>query len=410
MFFGTYTNFIPNARAAQTTSTVDHGLIIMNQVAGVDLSKYMVSTNSYSQNSYLGVLPQENIQYTFQSNNSKLQIIDTFTNGSLRIINVLSHSESPFTTLSITKPVDMAKSFLTSYQAYLDNKFYGSLALSLSNIDSSKNSTSVNGETQLDIINSNDSTTFRWTYVYGGIQAPAKSVDLSYRDGFLEYFVDNWNFYTIGNTSIVMPEKEAINNGLRDAQSYSWTMGTGNNTVKFKDFKVAQAMMWETIFSNGVTAETARNKDPLTLYPMRHVWVSLDKSYPGNVYGVEVFYWADTKDLYRMQERYSNLEIPQNLFGASNSAKNSELFIDPFDSSIALAALASMAFVLSVFWIFKRSLVQSKILKIGGILLCFLLIFSIFMLPISKVSATVNRNAIVWGSKKLGVIRPRSSS
>ena len=73
------------------------------------------------------------------------------------------------------------------------------------------------------------------------------------------------------------------------------------------NFNVTGAMIWETVFRSSLVADNARNEDLLMLYPMRHVWVSLDKFYPGNVYGINVHVWADTKEVGRIQERFSTI-------------------------------------------------------------------------------------------------------
>jgi len=42
--------------------------------------------------------------------------------------------------------------------------------------------------------------------------------------------------------------------------------------------------------------------DPLTLYPLWRIRLYLDKLYPGNVYGIYVMLWADTGEIYKVQE------------------------------------------------------------------------------------------------------------
>jgi hypothetical protein len=406
----TYAAFLPSVSAKEVTNK-QKGQTILNNVVSIDLAKYSTTASEFPQDLYLGVALQENIRYNLQSNTSKLEIIDTFTNGNLRTMCVLNHTGSPFTTNLVTAPLDMAKYFLSSYQSYSGDSLYGNLGSMLNNVDANKNLTTINGNTQLDVTTSSGSTTFRWTYTYGGVKAPVKCVALSYSDGFLDYFVDNWNLYKIGSTSIKMSEKEAIDDGLDKAKNFSWTMGSGNSTYQFKDFNVTQAMIWETIFSNSLSSDTARGRDPLTLYPMRHVWVSLDKFYVGNVYGIEVFFWADTKELYDIQERFSTLDPPSNVVATSNGAAPTEYstVISMPISPLALPTLAGVALVVcAISFAKKKKFSQSKAFKIGGLLLCALLSSSVLLFSISAAYA-VNRNALIWGSRSSGSNDPNGA-
>jgi hypothetical protein len=404
IIYSVYASLTPTMQASEV-KLQQKGLSISNNVVGIDITKYTITAKEHPQDAYLGALSQENIKYTLQSNQSTLNIAYTFVDGNLQMIHVLEGTGLPITTKSATTPLEMAKVFLSSYQTYSKNSFYGNLGSMLNNIDANKNSRMTVGTIQLDVTASADSSTFRWTYVYDGIEAPVKCVVLSYSSGFLKYFLDNWSLYKIGSTSINLSEKEATDNGLIKAKSFSWELGSGNSTYEVKDFNATQAMVWETIFSNSLSAETARGRDPLTLYPMRHVWVSLDKFYLGNVYGIEVFFWADTKEVNNIQERFSTIDPPADLVATPNdnssfdSAKVTSISV----SSIMLPTLVTITLGFFVFWSGKMKLSKSKTSKIDGILLCILL--SLLLLPISGVNA-VNKSSLVWGSRSSGASDP----
>ena len=406
------TILISKAEAVESTSQ-QKGLAILNNVVGVDLAKYGATVAKQPSDVYLGVLPQENLQYTLQSNESTLNIAYTFVNGNLQMIHVLEGKGLPITTKSATAPIEIAKDFLSSYQNYSGNPFYGEIKTMLNNIDASKSLTTTVGNTKLDVTALDSSTTFRWTYVYDGVEAPVKCVALDFENGFLKYFIDNWNLYSIGSTSINLSEKESTDNGLSQAKNYSWRMGEGNNTYQFNDFNATQAMLWETIFSNGLSAETARNHDPLTLYPMRHVWVSLDKFYPGNVYGIEVFLWADTKEVYNIQERSTTVDPPADLVANLNDTvtppSNSDGSTNPTETGslqttwITTPTLTAVTLGAIVAFAKKKTLSKSRSLK-TGVLLC-LITSLILMFPISYAFA-VDRCSLVWGSRSSGANDP----
>jgi hypothetical protein len=383
---------------AQEITTEQKAQVFLNNVLGIDTTKYTTTATEFPQEQYLGVVPQKNIQVNLQSKTTNIQMLCTFTNGSLRLINVLENSGTP-TIRKTTELLDKAKTFLYNYQSSTHDAIYGNFASMLTDIDASKNTTIVLGTVRLNTELSADSATFRWTYTYNGIEAPVKCMALSYSDGFLKYFVDNWNLYTIGSTSINLSEKEAVADGLSSAKTFSWSIGSGTNTSIIRDFNATQAMLWETIFSNSASEDTARNHDPLTLYPTRHLWVSLDNFYPGNVYGIDVFYWADTKDLYFMRERSTTID-PQQLNATTTVAEKTDS--DLISSAlITVPALGCFAFFASFFWLIRRNVFRPKVLKIGSLLLCALLILCMVFLPIPRVSAAEGKT-VVWGSRSSG--------
>ncbi len=392
----TYTALIPSARASEVTLQ-QKGQAILNNVIGVDLTKYSVATSEVTQEPYLEVTTRDNVQYVLHSGTSKLQMFCTFVKGNLRLLNVLNNTGSQSMLVSDSNPLDMAKGFLSRYNTYSGNALYSNLELTLTNIDASKSSSTLFGNTELNVTTSADSTTFRWTYEYNGIQAPEKCVVLSYTNGFLKYFIDNWDLYKIGSTRINLSETEAVNNGLDEAKAYSWAMlSNDSSTVQFKDFNVTGAMLWGTTFSNAYTPDKARDNDPFTLYPVRHVWVSLDKFYPGNVYGIEVFFWADTKSVYTIKERCATVDS-QELVTDVTPIDSS---VDPTSNSIfAIPLIVLAALVLSSLWLSKRkSVFHSRAAKLLVSLLCVLLLSSIVMETVSS----IDRNALIWGSTSSG--------
>jgi hypothetical protein len=292
-----YTTLIPNVHAAEATIQQE-GLAVTSNVIGVDLAKYATASKEYRQDSYLGVLPQENMRYTLETDGSKLDIYYTFVNGKLQKIHVLDNQGSPQMQKAISaNALDMSKDFLSNYQDYSRNAFYGELKSTLDTVDANKNVTAIFGNMKLSVTAQEDSATFRWTYTFNGIEAPDKCVALHYENGFLKYFIDNWNLYKIGSTTVNFSEQQAIDVALAAAKSFSWTATLDNKTFEGLKYNVTNAMVWNTAFANSLFMDNPRGQDPLTLYPMRHIWVSFDKFYPCNVYGMNVYVWADTGEI-----------------------------------------------------------------------------------------------------------------
>jgi hypothetical protein len=425
-----YAVLIPSANAAEL-SVSQKGLVVSSDVIGLDMEKYSVNAKEYPQDSYLGVLPQKNVRYTLNSNGSNVEMFYTFVNGKLLMLDVLENHGSPCLTKTVNGVAESAKDFLNSYQSYTGNSFYGQLGSSLVGVDSSKNSTKTVGNTKFEVSTHLDNVTdrqiFRWTYTLNGVEAPDKVVALGYENGFLGYFFDSWDLYRIGSTSVNVSEEEAIASAMERARNYSWLTKTENSTMMVKDFNVTGAMVWETVFRSSLVADTARNEDLLMLYPMRHVWVSLDKFYPGNVYGFNVYVWADTGEIAHIQERISTQDPPsefvaaaddftiiplneQNLFENTPTASMDGQLSSAEENSSSLImwiVLPLFAFVMmlgsvKVWVVRKKGLSMRRFSKIGGILLC-LLMLSMLMVTITTVSAVDPQGrAAIWTSRSRG--------
>jgi len=428
----TYAASVPSVQAAEATIQ-QKGLSISGDVLGLDMTKYAITTTVLPQNLYIDVVPQETVRYYLDSNESKLDMLYTFTEGKLRRIHVLESAGFPFLTKSVTKTiqfgnmtfhmnvfdeVENAKDFLEDYQSYSGKLFYGELASMLNHVEVGKNLTETFGNVKFEATTSENSETFTWTYTFNGIEAPDKCVALGYRDGFLKYFIDNWDFYRIGSTAVKISEKEAIDIAMERARTYSWKVGSGNNTFEVEDFNVSQAMVWETIFRNSLYADEARGEDLLMLYPMYHVWVSLDKFYPGNVYGFNVYVWADTGKVFYIHERVSTVDPPADLVASIDGEVDSSQ-ADQSDGELQSSTILISRIVFPVsatiimgtilVWVLlsrKKNLLKSHSFKIGGIGLCFLM-FSALLFPVLTVNAVnPTRRALIWGSESTGAPTP----
>jgi hypothetical protein len=280
----------------------------------------------------------------------------------------------------------------------------------LNAVDVGKNSTITYGNTKLETTTSEKYESFRWTYTYNGIEAPSKCVSLGYENGFLKYFVDNWDLYTIGGTEVKVSEEQAISTAMDQARTFSWNMGTGNSTLKVKDYNVANAMVWETLFCSNLDVATPRSQDPFMLYPIRHVWVSLDKFYPGNVYGFNVYVWADTGEVCYIHERVSTLNPPSDMVAsvddftveAVNDAAQLDTASIPW---IMLPVLAFFTLATIPVWFLlgrEKNSPRKRFSKLAGLLFC-LLLFSFILFPVSTVNASSAKGrAEIWGAESTG--------
>jgi competence protein ComGC len=245
---GAYASLVPNVHAAEATNQ-EKGLAILNTVVGLDLTKYAVTLQEDSQASYLDVVPLDNIVYDLTSGGSRLKMLYTFAGGNLQMIHVLETTGTP----SLKSPtsanaVEMAKTFLNNYQAYTADSLYGELKSTLNGVDANKNATITSGKTQLEVCATTGYTRFKWTYTFNGAIASSKFVAMGFKNGFLTAFVDNWQLYKIGSTSLSLSKNEAVTIALDAARAHSWSMKLDDDALDAKNFNETKVSWTALIF------------------------------------------------------------------------------------------------------------------------------------------------------------------
>lgn len=407
-----YAIVVPKVQAAEMTAH-QKGLTVLSSVVGVDLTKYDVATEENSQYPpYLGAVLQENVLYTLTSANSKLRVFCTFANGNLQGIYVLEKEGPPSLNrpLTSTNAVESAQGFLSSYQVYTAKPIFGQLTSTLNDVDASKNITKTIGDKVLEVTTCGGYTHFKWYYTANGAIAPyTKAVAISFQDGFLSAFIDNWNLYSIGSTSVNLSREEAVAMALDVARKHSWTMQLDADTLDPENFNEKRSVSWTAlVFDGSLDADSTRGEDVLKLYPVWRVGLVLNKVF-GELYGLEVDIWADTKEVRSVREEYSQLaaqwfkNITANVDVNTASVNGAEPNIA--EGIILSATTVSVvgAFAAGLFKKKTRALYQlnPRFLKTCGIMLGFLLLSVAFAPLVATVNAT-SRAGNVWGSRSSG--------
>jgi uncharacterized membrane protein len=410
--FSAYAALTPSAYAAEATLE-EKGLSILSNVVGIDTAKYTVTTEQQQDNSlaYLDVVPQETVSYDLTSENSKVKVLYTFTDENVQMIHVLEREGPP----SLVKPatfandVELAEAFLSNYQTYTANPLFGELKSTLIDVVPGKNLTKTSGNIVLEATANDGYTYFKWYYTANGAAAPySKFITLSFKDGFLEIFADNWQLYNIGSTNINLSEEEAITIALETAKAHFWSLNLEADALDVNNFNESNVRWTSLIFDNSLNANETRSEDLLELYPVRRIGIALNKWY-GHMYGTEVDIWADTKKVRSVQEVWSTLPPPEgeptaniNILG---ELTNQTSFWIGLPSVLAVATGTALVCLLT-----KKSLNSSKLLKrrfskTGGVLLCVLIMSVLLLTPTATVKATT-RAGVVWGSESNAAINP----
>ncbi|MCW3996277.1 MAG: hypothetical protein NWE98_09070 [Candidatus Bathyarchaeota archaeon] len=411
---------ISNVKAAQVDNK-QRSISALSNIVGIDLPQYSVSESQIDNSlMYKDTLQRENVHTVLTASDSKIDTICSYVNGSLQQIYVCNNEGHPRLNTQATSDIAMAQSFLSNYQAQSKKPIISDFQSMLSKIDPAKNSSTISGDTMLNVTILGKDSTYQWTYISNGVEAPDKCVALRYTNGFLNYFVDNWDLYNVGSTTFNLSETDAINIAMSAAKNYSPDSSV-MGTIGGLKFQVTNGMIIDKLLASPIYANASRNQDPLELYPMYNVWVSLDKFYPGYVYGFNVYIWADSKEVYYIQQRVAPSDPPSNMVATANNTQpldnsvntsfftlnNPAIFL-PLAIAIALATLMILHFssrnktpLLSI------RMPKVPMPKLSVMLLCLLMSTAILISAFAEpVAATNSAGASVWGAESTGSRNP----
>ncbi len=415
--FCAYTDSIPAADAAQL-SVQQRGANILGSVVGLDTSKYIIQTQTPTQDaqaSYSGIIPQENVMYNLTSNGNNLKALMTFTNGNLQTLQVLETNGNPtLTKKSSASIVEMAKDFLNNYKTYTANPLFDQLNSTLSNSDQNKNLTKTSGNLVLQQTTYEGSTSFRWYYSCNGVDAEySKAISLVFKNGFLSSFSDNWQFYNVGSTTVNLSEKDAIAIALETAKVHVSSLAEYG--LDPKNISESNIRWSSLIFDDSQNANVTRSKDALELYPVWRVGVALDKWY-GNMYGVEVDIWADTGQVRSIEDAWSNTDPQEGIPVADSTiALNSTAIVNDQSALINGTLLNSIGWtaipvsviaMIAAMFLSRRKLSGTIPFKRWhqkrfGIIICTFLLCILLFTTIAAVGASTQK-AVIWGSEAHG--------
>jgi hypothetical protein len=167
----------------------------------------------------------------------------------------------------------------------------------LNDVKPDVNLTKTSGNVNLEVTVLGESKTeFLWKYVDdNGVSAQSKDVLLSYDNGRLVSFLDNWDFYTISGTAKVSDE-DAIKIALSAIQNYTYDACTSDGNVTVSGF-VAKLVSDPTLSYLNELDNTKTRNDNFSLYPSWYIPLCFDKFYAGGVTGAVVRVWADTGEV-----------------------------------------------------------------------------------------------------------------
>lgn len=293
----------PIAHAQVITETTDSqkAIDLLSNVVGINTNAYAPTLASHTtMATQLSSLTQDNVIFNLTTNHSSMQASFTFINGNLNMLYLSNGAGSSSINQPTANALVSARGFLQRYQSYTGNQLYGSLGSMLSNVAPNTNRTETVGNINLQasVLANQTEQDLIWTYVdNNGVPALMKDVVLSYHNGQLESFLDNWHVYTIGGVPTVSSQ-DAVTVALQAAKNYSYMAenAEGNN-VKVSGFTVASVFNVSLSYVNYYetnSEQSVRGGNPYVLYPSWYVGVGFNKVYAGGVTGLNIRVWADS--------------------------------------------------------------------------------------------------------------------
>ena len=406
--FCVYASLTPNVLASEVTLK-ENCTSVMQSVLNLDLSKYTIISQESSLNlEQLGGVSMHGILFNLTSEKSNLRIFYSFVSENLQGIYVLENSGNPHLTKTpvVSNAIASAQTFLDSYQKYTSKQIFTDLELSLTDVVPDRNVTAVMDDKIMQILSYNDRTNFKWSYIANNAKAEyTKIITMGVRDGFLSFFIDNWDLYPVGNTIVNISQEEAVSIAVDVAKAHSWSVSVDASSLTAEKLNRNRVSYSALYLADSIGADKPRSKNALEIYPVWTVSLALDRMY-GQLYGLQVDIWADSKEVRSIKELYTTITPLSSDFlrNATTNLSNQKQVNSNSAGDFLLWLLLPSAIIGSAVLLFVLKKNQQivfnhkpRFLKLSVILLS-ILILSIVFLPLVE-SANASCGSIIWGSR-----------
>jgi hypothetical protein len=271
----------------------DKAMDFMKKVLPINTSKYTIHLriDTAPNGKALFNYNITNLQYELSRGESKLYVDFTIENDILTSCCIYPREEQVITKKQYTNLLEAVTDFLETYQIYTKTDSNNLITI-LKNVDLNKNSTITNENTKLIIITAfhpsmeRNIITFRWVQVINGAEYPSFELTFDKDKSLFLSVDDSRTLYTIGDTSINISKEQAMDIALENLKQYSYEMSNGSIVSDLKASKanvVAKLWVWPPI--------------DYEFKPYWDVRTYLDEVYPGSVFCIATFIWANNGEI-----------------------------------------------------------------------------------------------------------------
>lgn len=270
---------------SEDSQTVMKGLAFIENVLPIDTTQYNITLEKPVPSMNLNETYEE--RYSLQCEKSTLMATCHYQNNTLQFCFISVRNGSVILKNSYNNTIDAALGFLIRYQNYTN---IGSTELTtmLQNIDSLEDKVLTSGNLSLTIKSGEfpqgtKTTSFSWRYVLNDCEYTGLS--LGFDNGTFAGFSDTRGLYKIGNTTMNVSMKQAVDIAKERIRNYTYEMPGG---------------VWISNFNVSATGAELRStvREPYILHPFWQVRLYLNKQYPGSVTNLLVFVWADNGEVF----------------------------------------------------------------------------------------------------------------
>lgn len=270
------------------------GWQFIKDVLAIDTSRYNVTVKTFNPPNPSFATTEQNalfptdVQYNLNSSQSTLAIYCSFIKGNLSAAHLYLYTGSVLTSQLLSSNLTAAAiDFLTEYQNFSGRNLTDVLQ-TLDGINLVNGSTVQLGDLRFDLTHRDltgtafgDSVDFSWVNSYSGCDYKVLSV--GFQDGHFGGFIDNRQWYQVGDTTVNVSRQQAIDIALNAAKTYSYKMSDN---------------WWVSNFNITRTDATLYPQSRGSVwYPCWTVNLYFDKTYPGSVHGLNVFVWAGSGEI-----------------------------------------------------------------------------------------------------------------
>ena len=310
-----------NVCSAQTPITVDV-VPFLRDVAGLDVAIYDVEKGPVF-GPVPGVDPDLVItKYTLVAKGSRIETICHLKNNVVVWCKLYPIEGFPVFAQALPNSIDVAKNILEKYEEYSGVSHLQPMRNMLNTINDLMPMTKIANDITLETTNREGRETINWMRTVNGITNTYDAVVLSLRNGMFEFFCDEWNRCSIGNTDVRIEQEQAILTAKSQAQ----------NRIR-QDVGVSEASTYAFVSEHALLTMQPRGN---MLYPHWEILLGLDKSVLSYGSALRILVWADTGEVSYIT--YSgSYGVPSNQSSAPSSSTASN---DNFDQSFSVYLIA----------------------------------------------------------------------
>jgi len=269
----------------------------------IDISKYDVTLTRHGNTS---------IVYALKAEQSVLALNCYIKNNILGGCNLYVKNGSIIYDKPYANITEVAIGFLEKYQTYIKHDST-EIINTLTNVDTTNNSTETVGNVKL-IVTAKDPmgtkyTNLEWKWTVEGVDYPM--IRVTFENETLYGFSDSRGIYTIGDTTVNTSKEQAINAAMEYLKTYSYVVG---------DYHVSG---FDVVEDRTVAKLTCGIRNSSVLYPMWHVILFLDHTYPGSINAFQIVLWAKSGEVFGIGD-YTDISAPPKYYDPSMDPNRDE--------------------------------------------------------------------------------------